>query len=47
MKRIMTCFLVSLIFLALGATAALVFSVTGDIVNNIIHKNNTEIDEDF
>ncbi len=47
MKRIMTRFLVSLILLALGATAALVFSVTGDIVNDMIHKNNIEADEDF
>ena len=36
MRRLMTRLMVSFILLALGATAALAISVTGDIVNNFL-----------
>ncbi|NOG83568.1 MAG: hypothetical protein HND49_07120 [Planctomycetes bacterium] len=45
MKKIVTRLLISLIFLALGATAALVFSVTGEIIQDILNKGIIESDE--
>ncbi|MDR4506085.1 MAG: hypothetical protein MRK01_15025 [Candidatus Scalindua sp.] len=47
MKKIVTSLLISLIFLALGATAALVFSVAGDIFHEILTKDEIESEEEF
>ncbi|MDR4497453.1 MAG: hypothetical protein MRK02_05955 [Candidatus Scalindua sp.] len=47
MKKIVSRLLISLIFLALGASAALALSVTGDIIHNILSKYKVENEEDF
>lgn len=47
MKKIVARILISLIFLALGATAALVFSVAGDVFHDILNKYKIESDEEF
>ncbi len=47
MKKIMTRLLISFIFLALGATAALVLSITGDIIHDILKNDKIESKEEY